>query len=382
MALLPKNHTSTMLSIAKRRERSVVARALAEALLLVLGVTGCAQHRDYCAGRCPAELQAPPVHNAQTVDLSRFAGPPVSNERVGCGDVLDVSLAAGLGGDAISRFPIRVGDDGMAFLPEIGSLPLAGLELPGAEQTIAAACVHRGLYRQPQVTVTMARQRVNRITVVGAVKDPGIHELPREASYLMAAIVAAGGLDEDAGTNVEIRRPAAPSRLASGGPSLSGESAVRFAGHAKDIPQQRVDLVCLDLANSVLEGTASNYLDDGTVVRVERRHPDPVQVVGLVHKPGQYDFPVNHELRVFGAIAMAGGLSHKLANKVLVIRNRPDGQGTVLIEVDLRAAKRNAEENLRLAPGDLVSVEQTPLTVMIDVITKIPFGIGATVPVF
>ena len=381
MALLFKNHTSTRLSIAKRQEPSVVAAALAKALLLVLGVTGCAQHRQYCAGRCPAELQAPPVYNAQTVDLSRFAGPPVSNERVGCGDVLDVSLAAGLGAEAISRFPVRVGDDGMAFLPEIGSLPIAGLDLPGAEQTIAAACVHGGLYRQPQVTVTMKRQRVNRITVVGAVKDPGIHELPREASYLMAAIVVAGGLDEDAGTSVEIRRPAGPSRLASDGPSSFGES-VQFAGHARDVSQQRVDLVCLDLANSVLEGTATNYLDDGTVVRVERRRPEPVQIVGLVQKPGQYDFPVNHELRVFGAVAMAGGLSHKLANKVFVIRNCPDGQGTAMIEVDLRAAKRNAEENLRLAPGDIVSVEQTPLTVIVDVINEIPFAVGATMPIF
>ena len=382
MALLPKNHTPTMLSTTKRQGPSVVAGALAKALLLVLGVTGCAQHRLYYAGRCPTELQAPPVYNAQTVDLSRFAGPPVSNERVACGDVLEVSLAAGLGADAISRFPLRVGDDGTAFLPEIGSLPLAGLDLPGAEETIAAACVHRGLYRQPQVTVTMRRQRVNRITVVGAVKEPGIHELPREASYLMAAIVAAGGLDEDAGTNVEIRRPAAGSRLASDGRSFSRESAVQFTGHAKSSPQQRVDLVCLDLANSILDGTASNYLDDGTVVRVERRHPGPVQVVGLVQKPGQYDFPVNHELRVFGAVAMAGGLSHKLANKVFVIRNHPDGQDTIVIEVDLRTAKRNAQENLRLAPGDIVSVEQTPLTVMVDVISEIPFGIGATVPVF
>jgi len=306
----------------------------------------------------------------------------VSNERVACGDVLEVSLAAGLGADAISRFPIRVGDDGTAFLPEIGSLPLAGLDLPGAEETIAAACVHRGLYRQPQVTVTMRRQRVNRITVVGAVKEPGIHELPREASYLMAAIVAAGGLDEDAGTSVEIRRPAAGSRLASDGPSSSAESAVQFASQGSGVPQQRVDLVCLDLANSILDGTASNYLDDGTVVRVERRHPAPVQVVGLVQKPGQYDFPVNHELRVFGAVAVAGGLSHKLANKVFVIRDRPDGEGTAVIEVDLRTAKHNAQENLRLAPGDIVSVEQTPLTVMMDVIEAIPFAIGATMPIF
>ena len=382
MALPLQNPTSTMLSTAKRRRPCAVAGAVATVLFFLAGLTGCAQHRLHDAASCPTELLAPPIYNAQTVDLSRFAGPPVNNEQIGCGDVLEVSLAAGLGADAISRFPIRVADDGTAFLPEIGSLPLAGLDLPGAEQTVAAACVHRGLYRQPQVTVTMRRQRVNRITVVGAVKEPGIQELRRDASYLMAAIVAAGGLDEDAGTKVEIRRPAGGSRLALGERSSAGESTVQFTGHAMNDPQRRVDVVCLDLANSILDGTASNYLDDGTVVRVERRHPEPVQVVGLVRKPGQYDFPVNHELRVFGAIAMAEGLSHKLANQVYVIRNRPDGEGTAVIEVDLRTAKHNARENLRLAPGDIVSVEQTPLTVMMDVIQEIPFAVGATMPIF
>jgi polysaccharide export outer membrane protein len=89
---------------------------------------------------------------------------------------------------------------------------------------------------------------------------------------------------------------------------------------------------------------------------------------------------VNHELRVFGALAMAGGLSQKIADKVYVIRNSPDGHGAVVIEVSLRAAKRNAAENLRLAPGDIVSVEQTPLTVMMDIINIIRFGVGANIP--
>ncbi|MFH1921999.1 MAG: polysaccharide biosynthesis/export family protein [Planctomycetota bacterium] len=371
-----------MLSIYASGRLPVGRRVLAAALVLVLACAGCAGQRHYRARKCPAELQAPPVYNAQIVDLSRFSGPPVSSERIGRGDVLEVSLAAGLDADAISRFPARVSDDGQAFLPEIGSLPLAGLELPGAEQMIAAACVHRGLYLQPQVTVTMKRQRMNRITVVGAVKEPGIYELPRESSYVTGAIVTAEGLAEDAGTMVEIRRPAPESRLAAERRTFSEQSGVQLVGDTRDHPQQRVDLVCLDLANEVLQGPASNYLDDGTVIRVERRHPDPVQVIGLVHKPGQYDFPVNHELRVFGAVAMAGGLSQKMADKVYVIRNSPDGQGTVMIEVSLRAAKRVVEENFLLAPGDIVSVEQTPLTVMMDLVNFVRFGVGASVPLF
>ena len=347
-------------------------------VVLVVGGGGCARNRHYSASNFPAEYQARPVYNAQTVDLSRFAGPPASNERVDCGDVLEVSVAAGLGAEAISKFPIRIGDDGKALVPEVGYLELAGLELPGAEQVIAAACVHRELYRQPQVTVTMKHQRANRVTVVGAVKEPGMYELSRGSSCLMGAIVAAGGLDEDAGTKVEIRRPVVPSRLAGRGP----QADIRLASHSGDTGRQRVELVCLDLAQTVMQSPESNYLEDGTVVRVERRHPEPIQVVGLVRNPGQYDFPVSHELRLFGAIAMAGGLSNKIAEKVYVIRCDPQGQGVVVIEANLRTAKHNPNENLRLAQGDIVSVEQTLMTTLIDVIHKVGIGFGATAPMF
>jgi polysaccharide export outer membrane protein len=307
----------------------------------------------------------------------------VSNERIGRRDVLEVSIAAGLGADAITRFPARVGEDGNAFLPEVGSLPLAGLELPGAEQMIAAACVHRGLYRQPQVTVTMKQQATNRVTVVGAVKEPGVYELPRGNSYLMGGIVAAGGLGDDAGTEVEIRRPAVPGRanettLASyhnpGGETADGPAV---------LPGEGVRVTRVDLAGEVMLVSSGKYLEDGTVVRVERRHPEPVQVIGLVRRPGQYEYPVNHELRVFGAIAMAGGLSQQVADKVYVIRRTGESQGsTVIIEVSLRSAKRNMAENVRLTAGDIVSVEQTPLTVLMEAINFIRFSVGGSVPLF
>jgi polysaccharide export outer membrane protein len=312
----------------------------------------------------------------------------VSNERIDRGDVLEVSIAAGLGADAITRFPVRVGETGEAFLPEVGDLPLAGLELSGAEQMISAACVHRGLYRRPQVTVTMDEQAINRLTVVGAVQEPGVYELPRRASYLMSAIVAAGGLAEDAGTDVEIRRSA----VAGGGDratlasyqSNSPETAgIASPGEATRAPEGHVQLVRLDLANETHLGPSGNYLGDGTVIRVERRHPEPVQVLGLVGNPGQYDYPVNHELRVLGAIAMAGGLTHQVADKVYVIRKtEEEGAPTVLIEVSLSRAKRHIGENVRLAPGDIVSVEHTPVTVLMEAIRFIHFGIGSSVRLF
>lgn len=341
-------------------------------------VCGCAG-TGYTPSTLPPELRAQPIHNPHTVDLSKFAGPPVSNDMIGPGDVLEVSLAAGLDPEALSRFLVRVGNDGMALLPEIGSLPLAGLHLMQAEQQIINACIHRGLYRQPHVTVSMRQRGTNRITVVGAVEQPGIHELPRGSSYLLSAIVAAGGLADDAGTKVEIRHPGGRGQWAAP-PGNTGASAVQPAGYAA--PAEPTYL-CLDMAQAVQRGSQGHYLEDGSVVTIERRQPPPVQVMGLVRKPQEIEYPVNHDLRVLGALAQSGGVSNKAANKIVVLRQYPEGNGAARIRVSLRRAKNVPAENLRLAPGDVVIVEQTLPTVAMDLVTNVVrLGVGASVPMY
>jgi len=353
------------------------------AMVLTVCATGCVQRGQFTAASLPAELQAPPVENAQTVDLSRLAGPAVSQDLIGPGDLLRVSLAARLDANAVVNIFARVGDDGIALFPEIGPIHLAGLHLVQAEQHIAAACVQRGLYRQPYVTVAMEQQRVNRVTVVGAVKEPGIHELPRGSSYLLAGIVTAGGLAEDAGTHVEIRHPALGGRLAWQGPTPSAAPGVQLASNTTVGPNDSVRVVRLDLTEAVHQGTGGEYLDDGSVVTIERRQPRPVQVIGLVRKPGQYEFPINHDLRLFDAIALANGTSSRLADKVIVIRGTSDEQDFVRIAASLSSAKQNPAENLRLAPGDIVSVEETVATAVAGILeSTIRFGMTTAVPLF
>ncbi len=125
--------------------------------------------------------------------------------RIGPGDILEVRIAVGLDQDSATQFPVRVDENGMTFLPELGEVRLAGLQLTEAEKAIATACINRGIWRHPHVTVTMRQPRRNRVTVIGAVKTPGVYELPRSATC-WDALVAADGLTEDGGPNIEIRQ--------------------------------------------------------------------------------------------------------------------------------------------------------------------------------
>ena len=111
------------------------------------------------------------------------------------------------------------------------------------------------------------------------------------------------------------------------------------------------------------------------LLTVERRDPESIQVLGLVHKPGEIKYPIGTELHLLDAISQAGWTSNQGANKVYIIRTFPR---QAVIQASIRAAKRNVAENIRLSPGDVVSVEQTPGTVFIDTIHLIRFAIGTS----
>jgi polysaccharide export outer membrane protein len=123
-------------------------------------------------------------------------------------------------------------------------------------------------------------------------------------------------------------------------------------------------------------------LFDGDVVYVAKRMLRPVYVIGLVHKPGEFPYPPSQELRVLDALALAGGVSNVVAEDVLIIRQMPNQKEPVRIAVSIQAAK-NGRDNVALAPGDTVTVEQTPTTVAVDVIyTFFRVGFGANLSWF
>ena len=365
------------------RVRPATRAAMAAALSAGILVFGCANPsgRFYTAKTLPPELHVKPVQNAQTVDLSRLAVAASSQEMIDKGDVIEVTITAGIGSEGTDEFPIRVSDEGTVTLPVLGTIRLAGMELQDAEVIIREKCKEHGLYRNPHVAVTMKRQRKNRITVMGAVKKPGTYELPRSQSDLLSAIAAAEGLDDTAGTDVEIRDPHAQAQASEpiavanaqlGGMTVGGYTQPRWPAGKKST---RINLV-----TAATKGGGGRYIGDGAVVMVEKRDPTPVQVIGLVTKPGRYDFPIGQDLRVLDAIALAQGTSIHVANQIQITRPVPNNPEPAVIRMTIRDAKRNGEANLRLMPGDVVSVEQDPATVMYDVFNLVRMNVGAALP--
>ncbi|MGB6687470.1 MAG: SLBB domain-containing protein [Terracidiphilus sp.] len=105
---------------------------------------------------------------------------------VGPGDTLAINLWGGVN-QSITR---TIGRDGQIFLPEAGSLQIAGLTLERAQNLIEGALKQQ--YRNAQVTVTVSRLRSVRVYVVGDVQSPGGYDISSLATPL-SALYAAGG---------------------------------------------------------------------------------------------------------------------------------------------------------------------------------------------
>jgi polysaccharide export outer membrane protein len=361
---------------------------------------GCA-NRVIRASRMPARYQAAAVTNAKVADLGRLSMPTTSSSLIEPEDVVDVTIASGIeaAGQVIPT-PVRVDDGGMAMIALVGPVPLAGLEPFQAEQRIAQAAIERGLYRAPQVTVTMKKKAVYRITVIGAVENQGIQELPRSQSTLLAALVAAGSLSEKAGTTIEVRRHANGLRriasAAQGAHRSNNESpAVQQAAaytpsattdmNPGNRPSEEPETFTIDLAAIDASGRNDVTLQDGDIVRVETRDPTPISVIGLVKKPGQYEMPVGQPVHVLDAIAMAGERSNSWADKIYITRHVKGENEPVVIQTSVAAAQHDNASNIRLSPGDVVSVEKTPQTVINNIFTTIVrFSIvaGQSIPLF
>jgi polysaccharide export outer membrane protein len=368
---------------------------------LSTATVGC-KSAHYRASDMPTQLRAAHATPTSQINVASMVGPGTNTSQVSAGDLLEITIASGRNDEKVEPIQVRVTQDGVVNAPPIGPVSVAGLEPIAAEQRIAQAAIQRGIFVQPAVTLKMAAPAVNRITVLGAVEKPGVVELPKGSSDLARALAAAGGMTKEAGTEVDIVRHNEPTFLAgTGNTSAAAGNGVELAsytaglsdgsqasvsdtpvGQAPTAPQSSR----IDLAQLTPNSPNARYgLSDRDVVMVLPKEKQLIHVTGLVRTPNQFELPHDQDVTVMDAISLAGGVSSPVADKVFVIRRLPDMAEPAVIQVSIAEAKRNGNENLRLAPGDLVSVERTPSTVLVDSVMtmfRVGFSVGGNLVAF
>lgn len=263
--------------------------------------------------------------------------PSVNNYTLGPGDQITVRVTDV---EEFNDKPIRVEMDGAIHVPLIGRVPASGMTVPQLEAEIQASL--KTYVREPEVTVSVTEFRSQPISLIGSVKNPGVHQLEGRKT-LVEALAMAGGLSDDAGYSVKITR-----RMEWGCIPLPG--ATENPGGDYSVAEVSV--------KDILE--ASNPADNilikpGDVISVPRA--EMVYVTGQVHRSGGFVLNGKRSMTVLQALSLAGGLDAAAAAQHTRILRAADGSSERQeIPVNLSRIMSGKDKDVELHREDILFI--------------------------
>jgi polysaccharide biosynthesis/export protein len=300
-----------------------LARFAAIAALLVLVNQGASAQDMPDRERLKKERTEPQPQN-----VDRSAGvieTPVNDSIyvVGPNDVLNLSIFA----DRYYSYDLTVSSNGRIVIPVIGEVYVKDRTL-AIVRAMLKSLVDQN-FRRSDMTLSLVRARQIRVSVTGAVTQPGVVLLPATAR-VTDAMAAAGGIVHDT-TAMRGLRIERNGRMLSADPM-----AYTRLGDA----------------------SANPFLMSGDVVFIPRIDAR-VSVFGAVNYEGHLDF-VDGD-RLFDCIRLAGGFRSSVQlDSVQIIRFKKDQTTTESFFLDLRGYPADTSVNIRMLPSDLVLVRAIP----------------------
>jgi polysaccharide export outer membrane protein len=270
-----------------------------------------------------------------------------------------------LGVTEIDGKPIRIGPGGQIDLPLIGLVEVSGLTV---EQLKAHLLLRLKDYvREPQVTVSVLEMRSQPVSILGPVKNPGVHLLHGNKT-LVEVLALAGGLQPEAGPIIKITR-----RLAWGPIPLPG---------ATEDPTGTFSVAEMSL-KAVMESGNPEYnivMRPHDVVSIPKA--SMVYVMGEVSRPGGYALSERETMSVLQTLSLAGGINRGAAHKrARILRVAPGARERQEILVDLEKMLAGNSADMSLQPEDILFIpNSTGKTVSVKAIeTAIQLGLGIAV---
>src|SRR5882672_2465407 len=131
--------------------------------------------------------------------------------RVAPGDILNIDYGVSLDARPIQSLGVLVRPDGIITLGTVGDVRAAGLTT--AELDSVLMLKYSTVYREPHVTVAVAKLAGNMVYVLGEVRAPGSYEVLPNATVLQAIARAGGTTNGAAMGNVILMRRTGPTSM-------------------------------------------------------------------------------------------------------------------------------------------------------------------------
>lgn len=276
----------------------------------------------------PTVSNGPEVNRPTLLTTDRSLLFPAGRQQVlAAGDGIEVNLF----GQPEYQPKGRIGVDGTIPLPLIGPVKLAGLSVTEAEVLIEHDLQQAGMYRNPQVILTVTEGPNASVTFIGEVH--GV--VPVIGSRrLLDAISAAGGLPPTASHVITINRPGVPQPIV------------------------------VDLGSDPMRSELANVpVFAGDTVVVARI--GVVYMVGQFKNPGVINLTPYSPLTLMQATAMTGGFAFDArAKDVRIIRTIGDKR--TVVKLDATAVFNGKAPDPILQPNDIVYIPQSAIKVAIE----------------
>jgi polysaccharide biosynthesis/export protein len=298
--------------------------------------------------KSPANLQTSQEWNHRLKELldSHSAVLPAGPQdyRIGFDDVLDVSVFEA---PELNR-EVRVSSAGDISLPLLDSVHVAGLS-PRELELVLQELLRRKYMKDPHVGVFVREMQSHPVSVLGAVRRPGVFQV-RGSKTLLEILSLAEGLADDAGETVIIMRGAGMQNPTGSSPEETIPAKNADASQTSDIVQ--VNLKNLLDSSDVHQNPLVN---PGDIVKVLRA--GIVYVVGEVQRPGGFTMKSNEKMSVLQVIALSGGLT-RTASKggARIIRTDEQSGEREQTPIDLSKILAGKAPDPMLEPKDIVFV--------------------------
>lgn len=260
----------------------------------------------------PATLQTSQEWNRRLKQLldanSRVPTAGPQDYRIGFDDVLEIGVFEA----PELNHEVRVSSSGEISLPLLESVHVAGLT-PRELELVLEELLRRTYMKDPHVSVFVKDTQSHPVSVLGAVRTPGVFQV-RGSKTLLEILSLAGGLADDAGETVIIMRGGGLQNDAGSGSEASsltdttGEKSATASSASKNAPPPE-DIVQVNLKGLLDSSDAHQnpIVNPGDIVKV--LPAGIVYVVGEVQKPGGFTMKSNERMSVLQVIALSGGLT-------------------------------------------------------------------------
>jgi polysaccharide biosynthesis/export protein len=354
-----------MQRLFKKRPASLAALLGASlALCPVVSRAQTAQEETNRSGK-PVRGMTTEDYNRRLEQLNQSLGAPVANNeqaeyRIGSHDLLEINIFEA---PELNR-TLRVSAGGEISMTLLGAIQCAGMTAQELEGALEYKL--RQYMKDPHVGVFVSTVESHPVSVVGAVKKPGVFQI-RGTKTVLEMLSMAEGLADDAGDEVLVMRgaglqygsdPVTEKVEPSGAPaSVVMTDAPPVGAAPRPDDSDGLQTVKINLKD-LLESGDQRYnvpVYPGDIVKVTRG--GIIYVIGDIKKPGGFVLKSDQNMSVLKAIALAEGLTATSAkSRAKIIRTDEKTGQRIEFPVDLGKILAGKAPDTSLKPADIVFV--------------------------